>query len=179
MLQRATIFLLLFIVVGFSKPASGETLSPYQVKAAFIYNFLKFVEWPPQSFPTTDTPYVVGVLGKDPFGSVLDDTMRDKTVNGRKIHVIRVTEQNMHQCHLLFVSSSERRRYKEIFSRLKSAPVLLVGETDDFAESGGAIGFFIEQNKVRFEINPEAAKRSNLHIHSTLLNLARIVRTRS
>ncbi|MBA4149325.1 MAG: YfiR family protein [Verrucomicrobia bacterium] len=174
--RRVAIYLLLglFLVC---EAGEAETLSRYHVKAAFLYNFLKFVDWPPQTLPQ-NSPYVVGVLGEDPFGAVLDSTMQGKVINGRRIIVVRVTEQNMQQCHLLFICSSERRRYREIHAKLQFAPVLTVGETEEFAENGGAIEFYMEGNKVRFEINPEAAKRSNLRIDATLLDLARIVRTR-
>ncbi|MFN7139240.1 MAG: YfiR family protein [Limisphaerales bacterium] len=163
----------MFLLLPFS--ASPQPLSPYDVKAAFIYNFLKFVEWPPESFTTDETPYVVGVLGRDPFGGALERTMRGKLVNNRRIVVVRLDYRDMRNCHLLFVSASERPRYREIFAELGNAPVLTVGDTEDFADEGGAIGFFVEENKVRFEINPNAARRANLRLSSNLLGIARIV----
>ncbi len=170
------IFICLLLVSLNWKTAAADAISPYQVKAAFIYNFIKFVEWPTTTFNDSKSPYVVGVLGKDPFGLELDYAMKNKTVNGRPIVVRRITDEKMNQCHLLFISSSEKRRLKSIFEQLKDKPILTLGETEEFAQTGGMINFVIEENKVRFQINIEAAKRADLKIHSTLLNLARVVR---
>lgn len=177
MLRHAAIYLFAMTLLAGFVPGRAETLSPYHVKAACLYNFLKFVEWPSEVLPK-DRPYVIGVLGTDPFGAILDTTMNGKSVNGRSIVVVRVTEAEIQRPHLLFVSTSERKRYRQILTRLQSTPVLTVGESDEFAETGGCVEFFLENNKVRFQINPEAAKQSGLKIHSTLLNLSRIVRTR-
>ena len=151
----------------------GQQSSPYQVKAAFLYNFMKFVDWP-QNKTSNNAPYVVGVLGKDPFGSVLDDTMRGKTVNGHPVIVRRVDERSAPECHVLFISGSERRRFKQICKQLQTSPVLTVGETEGFSEAGGIVTFIVEQNKVRFRINIESARKAGLKIHSTLLNLAKV-----
>lgn len=158
---------------------SAEAVPSYHVKAAFIYNFIKFIEWPTTAFKDSRTPYIVGVLGKDPFGSDLKNTMSDKTINGRPILVRSVTDPEIGKCHALFISSSERRRLKSILDQAKGAPVLTIGETEEFAQMGGIINFVIEDNKVRFQINIEAAKRADLKIHSTLLNLAKVIRERA
>jgi hypothetical protein len=169
------IFLLIFCATCSMHAATS--FSPYQVKAAFLYNFIKFVDWPENAFPTPQSPYVIGVLGKDPFGTVLDDVLRGKSVNGRPVIVKRLeTDEQTRICHIVFVCSSERRRWNEIRQILKNYPVLTVSETPGFAESGGIVNFFQEGNKVRFEINIDAARRAGLRIDSTVLNLAKIVR---
>ena len=156
--------------------AQTEPPSEYQVKAAFLYNFVKFVEWPVDTFADPGAPFVLGVLGEDPFGSVLEQTLKGKTVNGRAL-VIRGVKQgkDLRTCHILFVSSSEIRHLDQILESLKGSSVLTVGEMERFAQSGGAVNFVLEQNRVRFEINPEAAARARLRISSKLLALARIV----
>jgi hypothetical protein len=145
----------------------------YEVKAAFLYNFARFVEWPA---PDGAGPFVVTVLGRDPFGSVLDDTLRGKTVDARRILVRRVSRsEDVGQSQILFICDSEKDRLPEILKSLESAPVLTVGEMSDFAERGGVIRFKVEQDRVRLEINVAAAERSRLRISSQLLKLARIV----
>ena len=146
----------------------------YQVKAAFLYNFARFVEWPPAADGAA--PFVVTVLGRDPFGTVLDDTFRGKTVDARQVVVRRVSRsEDVGKSHILFICDSEKDRLPQILKSLESAPVLTVGEMSDFAERGGVIRFKVEQDRIRLEINVAAAERSRLRISSQLLKLARIV----
>jgi hypothetical protein len=153
-------------------PDDGE----YAVKAAFVYNFAKYVEWPADAFPKPDSPFVIGIVGKDPFDGALDRTIQGKNVNGHAFVIRRLGfDQDMAQCEIIFVSSSERDKVGRLPGTLKNAPVLAVGESAGFASHGGHIGFFSEQGRIRFEINPEAAKRARLNISSKLLALARIV----
>jgi hypothetical protein len=155
----------------------AEPVSPYQLKAAFLYNFIKFVEWP-QTPTSPREPYVVAVLGKDPFGPNLDELFRGKTVNGRPVVIKRlVSGEPIAGCHVVFISSSERRRLAQILQQARATSALTVADMEGFAESGGIVEFVTEGNKIRFEINIEVARASGLKIHSTLLNLAKIVRT--
>jgi hypothetical protein len=169
----ATIFLLL---LSFLRSLAQEGApTEYQVKAAFILNFAKFVEWPPQAFPDSSAPLVIGVLGDDPFGPHLVNTVRGKMLNGRAI-VVRECGGKLEiarGCHVLFVSSSENHRLAELFGGLAGAPVLTVGETGEFTQTGGAISFFLEGNKIRFEIAEQSARRAGLRIDSKLLGLAK------
>ncbi|HEX2711650.1 MAG TPA: YfiR family protein [Candidatus Acidoferrales bacterium] len=156
--------------------AQSEPPPEYQIKAAFLYNFAKFVEWPADAFADPHAPLVLGIVGEDPFGSVLDKLVLDKTVNGRGLLIKRLKHgPDLRNCHILFVSSSERKRVAQILESLQGASVLTVGETQRFAQSGGVIDFILEENKVRFEINSDAAARARLNISSKLLALARIV----
>ena len=143
-----------------------------QIKAAYLYNFIKYVDWP--SYGDTIT---IGVLGYDPFGTALAP-LNGKLVKGRRLVIKHLDSvRDAQQCQIIFVSSSERQRLQEIFESLRSARVLTVGETQGFADGGGIINFIEENNKVRFEINAEAARRTGLNISSELLKLARLVKS--
>ena len=149
----------------------------YEVKAAFLYNFIKFVEWPDAAFPDAGTPISIGVLGKNPFGPELETIIKDKTVKDRKVVVKRSGKiEDLRGCHLLFINSSEQDRLPEIIEDLRGKSVLTVGETKGFAQQGGVINFIMIENKLRFEINVDAAQRAGLKISSKLLGLAKIIR---
>jgi hypothetical protein len=169
----------LLVAVGVGRlVASAETSRPdeYEVKVAFIYNFAKFVEWPDKAFEGASSPIVIGIVGRDPFNSAIDAAVKGRHVNGRPFTVKRLKwGPEMRNCHILFVSSSEKDKVKELPELLKGAPVLTIGETPGFAKCGGIINFVMENDNVRFEINVEAAKRAHLTISSRLLNLAKIV----
>lgn len=156
--------------------AQSEASTEYQLKAAFLYNFARFVDWPPEAFRDASAPLVVCIEGDDPFGNALDQTFQGKTVNGRAF-VIRRGRQlpELKQCHIVFISSSERRRLPQIFSRLQGASVLTVGESERFASSGGVIQFALQDNRVHLLINPDAAARARLKVSSKLLAIAAIV----
>lgn len=157
------------LLLGCSIPAAGgENRLEYQVKAAFLYNFLKFVDWPDAS---GDAPWVVGVVGRDPFGNYLEEAVRAKKVNGREVVVRRFARlAEVRDCHVLFIPNTEFRRVG-----VAAQPGLLtVGESPGFLDAGGVINFFIEDERVRFEIRPEAARGSGLHISAQLLKLGSV-----
>ena len=142
------------------------------MKAAFLYNFAKFVEWPGDP----DASLILGILGDDPFGAAIDQLVAGKTVNGRALAVKRLKwGQDLRQCQILFISSSEQKRLPQIIASLRGASVLTVGETDAFLSSGGIIRFVLEGSKVRFEINAGAAEQAHLKLSSKLLALAKNV----
>ncbi len=158
-------------------PAHAQGVSEYEVKAAFLFNFAKFVEWPPEAFSDSGAPLIIGIIGDDPFGSAIDQTIDGKTVNGRRLMIRRLRwGQNLRGCHVLFVSSSEQKRLSAILEHLKGACVLTVSEMGQFIQQGGIIGFVIEASKVRFEINTSAAEPARLRISAKLLALAKVVR---
>jgi hypothetical protein len=168
LLRRALVLVLLLAL-----PVGAQELE-YQLKAAFLYNFVKFVEWPPEAFAGERSPLTICVYGADPFGDTLDGVVRGETLGERSLLVQRPEAlDDLRDCHVLFVSRSERQRMPEILSRVEGAPVLTVGDTDGFLRAGGMINFVLEENKVRFLINPEAAGRSSLRISSKLLRLAK------
>jgi hypothetical protein len=151
--------------------------SEYELKAAFLFNFTKYVKWPERAFADEHSPIVIAVVGTDPFGHALDDVVREKSVGGRKFDVRRFkTVDDLDACHLLFVAPSESARLSKIREHYTGEATLLVGDTDHFAGRGGAIGFYIEDKKIRFEINTDATKRATLDLSSQLLKLARIVK---
>jgi uncharacterized protein DUF4154 len=152
-----------------------DPLPEYLVKAAFLYHFVEFVEWP-QASPLPPATVTIGVLGKDPFGDVLDTAVLEKVVAGRTLSIRRFASvEALEPCEVLFISSTEMTRLPEILARLGSAPVLTVGEADRFARSGGMIGFFFEDNRVRLEVNRTAAQKAGLRVSSKLLAVARLV----
>ncbi len=151
----------------------------HQVKAAFLYNFAKFVEWPPARFESALTPFVIGILGEDPFGADLDQTIKGKTVEGRPILVVRLRSDGpIPPCHLIFVSNSEQKRLRTVLDSLKNTGTLTVGESDRFCPAGGMIGFKMASNKVRFEINSFASQKEGLKISSKLMTVALHVYTK-
>jgi hypothetical protein len=149
----------------------------YTIKAAYLYNFARYVQWRADAFRSDQDPFVIGVLGTDPLGDDLDRIAQAKQIEARKIVVYRFPSPDKYRpCHIFFVPRTvEPRQQIETIGRLRNSPVLLIGETPGFAERGGTINFFIEQNKVRFEINQQAAKRAGLKISAKLLSLAKLV----
>lgn len=159
--------------------ASQETSQApeYRIKAAFLYNFALYTEWPTSAFEKSDSPLVMAIAGDDPFGKELDAAVRGKTVHGRGIEIRRYkAASDVANCHLLFLSTSEARHLPGVLRKFPDTKPLTIGETDDFCRSGGVIRFFVEENKVRFEVNTDAAIRAKLKISSKLLHLARVVR---
>jgi len=153
-----------------------DALSEYQVKAAYLFNFLKFVEYPNESFTDPLAPIVIGVVGDDPFGNALPQVVIGKTVQGRDL-VIRIYRagEDLRGAHILFISSSEKKRLPMILSGLRGSSVLTVADTEGFLEAGGMIQFQSENNRVRFAINVDATSRAKLKMSSKLLSLARVV----
>ncbi len=176
--MRNAVILALCVTTALLSNASAQRPTEYEVKAAFLYNFAKFTEWPSRAFGGDDAPIVIGVLGKDPFGVTLDQTIRGKTVRGRRLEIVRFghVEDDLKRCHILFIGPSETGRLEGIFESLEGSSVLTVGEGDGFCQRGGVINFVLRQNRVRFEISVDAAERSGLSISSKLLKLAKIVR---
>ena len=171
-------FILMVFVAGIQttslaqKPAVPEN----QIKAVFLFNFIQFVEWPAQSFESMESPVVIGIFGKDPFGSYLDEILVGEVINGRPVTVKRFSSLNdIENCQILYIPSPEIENYSKIFDFLSGKNVLTISDSRDFIEEGGIIRFVKVNNKIQFQINPEAAKRANLSISSKLLRLAEIV----
>jgi hypothetical protein len=157
--------------------AQSKGPTEYEIKAAFLYNFAKFVEWPPTAFSDPKQPLGVCVFGRDPFGHALDDALAGKSIGNHPVILGRTRQlADLAGCQIVFVSATESPRLPEIVGRLQGHNALLVGETEGFASAGGAIQFVLDQNRVRFAINPDAADRAGLKISSKLLALATIVR---
>ena len=173
----AMIFVALLVI---PRPAGAVDSSPrspeYLIKAAYLYNFAMFVEWPSDAFARPDSSVVIGVVGADPFGWALDRTVQDKKIGKRQIVIERLQwGQDPRRCHIVFVSGSDTARLTELAARLEGSPTLIVTDGDS-ARQRSAISFVVNDNKVGFEINLDQATRARLSISSKLLNLARVVR---
>jgi hypothetical protein len=167
--RRARALLLAALLAAASVRAAAPE---YQVKAAFLYNFARFVEWPPAALEG-GTAFHLCVLGEDPFGPVLADTVRGKMVHDRPVELDRPESlDEAATCHLLFVSASHAPQMPRLLAALAGRSVLTVGDTPGFAADGGMIGMDVESSKVRFDVNAQAAQRANLRISSQLLKLA-------
>jgi YfiR/HmsC-like len=146
----------------------------YQVKAIFLLNFTKFIEWPAEAFATSESPIVICVLGDDPFGSALNTAVAGETVNGRKVAVERINEPPAPKsCQVLFVNRPEKKDAS--FLSEIGPGVLTVGEGDKFIHEGGTIAFVIEDRRVRFRISQGAVQKARLTVSSRLLSVARSV----
>lgn len=153
--------------------ATEESLE-YSVKGAYVFKFSAFVEWPPTAFATSTSPLIIGIVGDDPFGNVLDQTIKDRTVNNRPIQIRRFKHGEQPQdVHILFISQSERKQLDSIVSNLHG--VLTIGEFDS-TTSGTMINFMSEDNKVRFEVDLDQANRAGVKLSSKLLSVARSVK---
>jgi len=171
-------FTVLLLAMSAVPLARGQQTQESQVKAAFLYNFVKFVEWPSQAFKTPMDPIVLCVLGHNPIGNALEEVIRGKSIGGRALAFRQVGDaQEASTCQILFVSSSEGKRFRTLAGDLKSAGILTVGDAQGFAAEGGMINFKLDGGHVRFEINVDAAEHEQLHISSKLLSLAQIVKT--
>jgi hypothetical protein len=167
---RLIVLVLLLSQLGYAQ--AGE----YQVKAAFLLNFARFVEWPPQNFASPTDSIDVCILGPDPFGEAIDEMVKDKLVSGRRLQVRRLREAAQASgCEVVFVNAIEARNKVQLSKEL-SWGMLTVSDGKDFAHQGGIVTLVMQQNRVGFEINVEAADRAGLKISSKLLSLATIVR---
>jgi hypothetical protein len=173
-IARKVILVSLLALMGsiLTTQVQAQSANQYQVKAAFILNFARFVEWPGDSYGDGGA-LVLGIIGDDPFGNSLDQ-LNGNTVNGRRIVIRRLRfGDNLRACQILFISSSEKNRLGKILESLRGGSVLTIGELPQFNQAGGIIKFVIQDNKVRFEINAAAAGQTRLKISSKLLALSR------
>ena len=155
--------------------AEPQGVEEYKVKAAFLYNFTKFVEWPDSAFRDPSAPFVVAVLGDDPFGDALD-VLKGKTAQGRPIVVRRAASLDaLGRFHLLFVATSEKSRLESVLPAAEAMHALTVGDAPGFRSQGGIIQLVRDGDRIGFEVNPDASRRAGLKISSKLLGLARAV----
>lgn len=170
---RAAIVAALIVAAHEGSHGQDRVFTEYQVKAAYLYNFAKFVEWPPEAFASGSSVLVIGILGLNPFGRELAGIVEGKTVSGRKI-VTREIErlEETHSCHILFISQSEAGRLGKLLKSLSARPLLTVSDAESFVAMGGMIGLITVENKIKFEINAGAVKRAGLKMSAKLLKLA-------
>jgi hypothetical protein len=162
------------LVLAALSPAGAQSATEYEIKAAFLYRFASFVEWPPEE---SEAPVTICIAGDNPFGGALERVLHGKTLNGREF-IVRALNGGgpPGDCRILFVSQSERKRLKPVLERYHGRRVLTVGDVPGFCETGGVVNFEVVNDRVQFEINPDAAGRAGLQLSSRLLSLARIVR---
>jgi hypothetical protein len=167
-----------FVVTGTELTNEAQAPSEYQVKAAFLFNFAKFVEWPAAAFRNGQSPITICVVGDDPFGPAIDATVKGQSFANRSFSVRRVKQiPRDDTCQIAFFSGAESAR-TELGTAIRALPILTVGEDDATSESSGIINFVIEERKVRFDINLDAAERAGIKISSKLLKLAKRVHER-
>lgn len=173
-------FFLLALVFAFNWPTEMRAQSAiqreYEIKAAYLYNFINYINWPADALPPAGGTITIGIVGESPFGPALNP-LNGKDVKGRSLAVKQVESlKDIEQCQIVFICPSEKLRFPQMLQQLKDTQVLTVSETEGFAEQGGIINFISERNKVRFEINLDAARRKDLTISSELLKLAKLVK---
>ena len=154
--------------------------SEYQVKAAFLINFPKYVDWPVEAFAGTNSPVVLAVSGETKVAGEIQKVIAGRTVNGREIVLKRLTSgEESGGCHILFISAAEQRRSPNLLANLKDSSILTVGESDDFLESGGIINLARRDQKIALEVNLTAAGNARIKISSKLLSVASVVKGQS
>lgn len=174
----ALIFVMLVavLITAVSVNAGDRFASEYQIKAAYIYNFAAFTEWSTDSFDGPESPLAIGVLGNDPFGNALDDAIKDKTVEGRRLVVKRSSHiRDLERCQVLFICESEESRMVKDLEAVADRKMLTVSDIDGFAKRGGVVGFTYNDGKVGFEVNIKRAKAARIKISSKMLKLAHVV----
>lgn len=182
LIHRASLFLppgpmFLCVLLLMLAPAALRAQSKeYQVKAAFLYNFAQFVNWPDTAFTNAQQPFQIGVLGENPFGADLKETVHGEEIHGRPV-VIQESKhaEGLASCQIVFISKAEAGRLDEVVSKLGSKPVLTVSENPGFAQRGGVVNFYRDGGKIRFEINPDAAEKNGLKLGAQLLAVGKII----
>jgi hypothetical protein len=166
---------LLLLMLTFSTTFLCAQSREYQIKAAFLFNFTQFVEFPASSFFNAQTPFVIGILGKNPFGVYLEETVTGETVNGHPIIVKYYNDiEEVKVCHILFVNYADVNKLQEVTTKLKGQNILTVSDAAYFLTSGGMVRFYTKNNKIQLQVYLEAVKTSDLTISSKLLRLAEI-----
>jgi hypothetical protein len=172
----------LTVILGFSLLAAavrGQTIDENQFKAAFLYNIAKFVEWPAESFRGAGDPVVCCILGEGPFDQKLEQTAGSQVIDKRRFVMRHVYDaRQLNGCHMLFVSSPERKRWRSMTGDINRHSILTVGETADFISEGGLVSFSFANGKARIQINTDEVERERLRISSKLLHLSQIVRAK-
>jgi hypothetical protein len=185
--RRSILLVLTALALCLGRPAPARSQqaesadvrhSESTVKAVYLYSFGRYVEWPQKAFDNATSPFVIGVLGEDTFGRTLDEIAAKKTIQGRRIEIRRFASIKDYRvpCHILFFSRSlNEAQQAELVSKTAGTPVLIVGETPGFAERGAIANFFLDGDRVRFEINVDNARRAGLRLDARLLSLGRLI----
>jgi hypothetical protein len=173
---RLTIVTLL-VAASLSSYAATGAPNEYALKSVFLYNFCRFIDWPDFVFPGPNDPLIIGVLGDDPFGPMLEEAVAGESYHGRSIRIEHYhSPREVSRCQLLFVSASENGRIPEIIGAVAGKSIVTVGESESFIERGGMIALVADHNRVRLLINPSALRAARLDASSKLLRVAEITR---
>src|SRR5690242_9174741 len=153
---KRPILLTIFFIGHLHVPAQSSSSREYQMKAAFLFNFAQFVEWPSTSFPSDNAPIVIGILGDDPFGTYLEKNIKNESANGHRLSIAHFNDVNdVAHCHILFVNLKRTDNLVDALEKLKARNILTVGESPGFIRYGGIIRLVTDANKIRLQINPE------------------------
>ena len=176
LINQAYRLLIIFFLSVYSSPtvdAQSNQVQEYNVKAAFLFNFANFIEWPDRAFPSKEASFVVGVLGDNPFGNALN-ALRAKNIQGRKVEIRNYSKaEDILGCQILFISGSGQGNLNPNMKSLKGIPILTVSDQDGFCQQGGMINLIPVGNRIGFEVNEYAARQAGIKISSQLLKLAR------
>jgi hypothetical protein len=177
--SRALPLLVAILVLTVARPlraADPSSLTEDQIKAGFLFNFMRFVDWPAKDYETSTSSITVCIIGETPVTPLLIEAAKDKLIEGRSVLVKHVkTNEDFRGCHLLFIASNESSKEPVIFSKLAGANVLTVGEDPGFALAGGVLNFLTQDNRVKLELNLDAATRANLKISAKLIAVSHLV----
>lgn len=168
------------LAAAFLSPVVARAATPteYDLKAAFVFNFVRFIEWPPQALPPGHEPIVIGILGENPFGEALDAIVKGETINGHAVAVRRMQlRDDLTKCSVLYICRSETSHLGAVLDVVKAHPVVTVSDIDRFAYRGGMIGLVMEQGRVKIQINLDSAMAGQLTISAKLLRPALVIRT--
>ncbi len=170
------LFLLLQVVVIPVRAEAPSAGAP-EIEAAFLVKFIAYVKWPPGTFSRPDAPVVIGIFGRDPFGSAINTIARSYTTNSRHVEIRRCTDLvQLPACNIVFVAPSAMGRFKKVTATVSGQPILLVGDSPGFLDQGGMINFVMVHKKIRFDISRKNCAKAGLEISSKLLNVAHAVR---
>jgi prepilin-type processing-associated H-X9-DG protein len=179
-LWRASLILIACLAALALPLIAGDSAAglEYKVKAGYLFNFSRFVDWPESAFVNKGAPFVFAIAGTDPFSRLLDDALAGKEINGHPVVIRRLgTGANFRDCHIVFVSRSEKARVTEILSNVQGLPILTVGEIDRFCQAGGMVNFNLVDGHVKLDTNPGAVLAAGLKISSKLLSASKTVNT--
>jgi hypothetical protein len=175
--QILACLMLVFLSILGQPAAAQDALPEADLKAAVLYNFTKYVEWPAEAFASAEEPLVVGVFGEESFTKTLRTLLADKTAHKHPFVVRRLTnDAEAKGCHILFFQANETRRMGRLYETIKRSPILTIGESEEFMDQGGMVNLFFEDKQVRFEVHPPTAENAKLSVSSRLLRLAKIRR---
>ena len=174
----SNLFLISFALLQGSQPVLAQTPSrEYQLKAVFLFNFTQFVDWPATAFENDQSPLVIGVMGENPFGVYLEQTVSDEKINGHPLVVqYYKNTEDIKSCHILFINIRETKKLEQVLAAVQGRNILTVSEHPDFLKQEGMIKFVTNNNKIKLQINMEACKESRMVLSSKLLRLAEIIK---